>query len=307
MRIITLGTGAGRPSIHRNSSATALEYDGDVLLFDCGEAAQLQLMRTPIRWSKLSAIFIGHLHGDHVNGLPGLLGTMSMCERETPLKLYGPPGLKKYLEVLQACKTLWVNFPLTVTEIREAGPILETPRYSVASAPLNHVVECWGFRFQEKDRPGHLILEKVKQLGIPDGPERARLVHGERVVLADGRTVDPEECVGPKIPGRSVAYCCDTQPCESELGLAEGVDLLIHEATFDPSLKAEANEWGHSTNADAAEIAGRCGAKRLLLTHVSQRYTDGAVFLNQAREIFAETLLAEDLGSHDLALAEAGR
>lgn len=300
MRVITLGTGAGRPSLTRNGSATALEYEGDVLLFDCGEATQHQLMRTPLKWGKLRIIFIGHLHGDHVNGLPGLLGTLSMSERHEPLKVFGPPGIKKYLEVHRECQSLWVNFPLEVEEIRGEGVLYETTRYQVRTIRLRHVIECWGYRFEEKDRPGHLDVVKAAELGIPDGPERGRLVRGETITLANGRQVQPRECVGPPVPGRFLSYCCDTMPCEAAVRLSENADLVIHEATFDQAMGAEANAWGHSTTADAARTAKEAGARRLLMTHISQRYTDSQVLLREAGEIFPEVLLAEDLAIYDL-------
>jgi ribonuclease Z len=300
MRLITLGTGAGRPSLIRNSSATALEYEGDLLLFDCGEATQHQLMKAEVRWGKLDAVFIGHLHGDHLNGLPGLLGTFSMSERQAPLKVFGPPGIARYVQLLQECKTLWVTFSLEVHEIRQSGVLLETPRYAVTAAPLDHVIECWGFRFQEKDRPGHFDAKRAAQLGVPDGPERARLVKGEAVTLPDGRVIRPEACVGPKIPGRSVAYCCDTKPCASELALTQGADWVVHEATFEEALKAEANAWGHSTTVDAARIARESSARRLLMTHISQRYQDGTALLREALEVFPETTLAVDLGVYEV-------
>ncbi len=296
MKIITLGTGAGRPSLLRNSSATLLEYEGDNLLFDCGESTQMQLMRANARWGKIGVIFIGHLHGDHLNGLPGLLGTLSMSERQSPLMVFGPPGIQKYLEVLQSIKTLWVNFPLQVIEIRETGILLETDRYRVLANPLEHVIECWGFRFQEKDRPGHFDVEKAARLGVPDGPERGRLVSGEAIILPDGRKIEPQEVVGPPIPGRAIAYCCDTRPCESEMELTNRVDLLIHETTFEHALKGEANEWGHSTSTDAARIARDSKAKQLLMTHVSQRYLDAEALLHEAQEIFPDSQMAQDLG-----------
>jgi len=300
MRIITLGTGAGRPSVQRNASAMAIEHEGDILLFDCGEGTQTQLMRSSLHWGRLEAIFIGHLHGDHVNGLPGLLATLSMSERKTPLRLCGPKGLKKYLRILQECKTLWIDFPLDILEIEESGRIHEAKRYWVEARPLDHVIPCWGYRFQEKPRPGHLDPERAAALGVPTGPLLGKLVEGEAVSLADGRIIHPDACVGPPIPGRSVAYCCDTKPCQACLELGDGVDWLVHEATFDASMEKDAVEWGHSTNVGAARIASEAKAKQLLLTHISQRYQDGGEFLAQAQEVFGASSLAADLETIEL-------
>lgn len=295
MRIITLGTGAGRPTPQRSASAVALEYEGDVILFDCGEGTQVQLARSPLKWGSIPAIFIGHLHGDHVSGLPGLLGTWSLGDRNAPLKVFGPPGIKSYIRFLQEMKTLWIQYPLEVIEVRKPGLLLETEDYQVETIRLNHIIECWGYVFREKDRPGRFDEAKAERLGIPPGPLRARLVKGEAVTLEGGLTVQPGEIVGPKRPGRSAAYCLDTAPCKNAVALAQGVDLLIHEATFDDSVRDEMQKWGHSTAGQAAETARDAGVQRLILTHVSPRYPDPRILLNQAQTIFPESVLAEDL------------
>jgi len=295
MRLITLGTGAGRPTLQRYTSATALEYEGETFLFDCGEATQLQLIRSPLKWGKLSAIFIGHLHGDHLYGLPGLLGTLSLAERHEPMQVFGPPGLKDYLRVHQETKSLWVSYPLEVTEITEPGLILENDRYQIFTAPLRHLIPCWGYAFREKPRPGLFNEEAAEKLGIPEGPERMSLVQGRTVTLADGRVIPPEAVVGPRRPGRSFAYCLDTQPCPELAPLAKGVDVLVHEATFANEFETQAHAWGHSTAADAGRIAREAGVRRLILTHVSQRYVDAQVLIDEARTIFPKSELAEDL------------
>lgn len=295
MRILTLGTGAGRPTLQRGTSATALEYEGEILLFDCGEGTQIQLMRSPLHWGRMSTIFIGHLHGDHLFGLPGLLGTMSLAEREDPLKLFGPVGLKAYLETLQTVQSLWLRFPLEVIEIEAPGRILETESYEIFTAPLKHVIPCWGFRFSEKPRPGLFDEKKAEALGIPIGPLRRDLVEGRSIHLADGRKIQPEEVVGPRRPGLQFAYCLDTQPCETVVQLSQGVDCLIHEATFAKDLQSDANRWGHSTAGDAAQMAKEAGAKQLVLTHLSSRYGEAESLLEEAKEVFENSFLAEDL------------
>ncbi|HCU23886.1 MAG TPA: ribonuclease Z [Deltaproteobacteria bacterium] len=295
MRIITLGTGAGRPTAQRLTSASALEYEGEVLLFDCGEGVQLQLIRSPLHWGKMRAIFIGHLHGDHLYGLPGLLGTLSLMDRSEPLRLFGPPGLKEYLEVQRKIHSLWIRFPLEIQEIHEAGVLWTTENYSVSAAPLEHTITCWGYVFQEKPRAGRFDAAKAEALGIPDGPLRGRLVQGETVDLPDGRRISPETLVGPRRPGRRVAYCLDTRPCRGARELAEGADLVLHEATFGCDMQSDATQWGHSTAADAGRLAREAGAKRLILTHISQRYMEAQVLLDEAQREFAATELASDL------------
>jgi ribonuclease Z len=300
MRVLTLGTGAGRPTLQRFASATALEHEGEILLFDCGEGTQIQLMRSPLHWGRLGTIFIGHLHGDHLFGLPGLLGSMSLAEREEPLKLFGPLGLKAYLQTLQSLRSLWLRFPLEVIEIEAPGRILETENYEVFTAPLNHVIPCWGFRFSEKSRPGLFDERKAEELGIPSGPLRRNLVQGQSIQLADGRKIQPEEVVGPRRPGLQFAYCLDTQPCDAVLELAQGCDCLVHEATFGQDMQAEATKWGHSTAADAARMAKEAGVKQLVLTHLSSRYLGSELLLEEARAIFQNSHVAEDLWSMDL-------
>ncbi|MFO1518727.1 MAG: ribonuclease Z [bacterium] len=295
MRIVTLGTSAGRPTPHRSASAAALEFDGDVFLFDCGEGTQAQLARSPLKWGNIRAIFIGHLHGDHVNGLPGLLGTYSLADRQEPLHLFGPPGLKKYLRVLQEVKTLWVNFPFRVTEITAPGVILDDKKFQVETARLDHVIECWGYVFREKQRPGVFDEAKAQAMGIPIGPLRSKLVHGESITLENGLVIQPGEIVGPPRPGRSVAYCLDTCPCQNDWKLASEVDVLIHEATFDDSLRNEMKKWGHSTSAQAAEVALKARANQLILTHISPRYANPDLLLKEAQRVFKNSEMAWDL------------
>ncbi len=295
MRVITLGTGAGRPTLRRSASAVGLEYLGETFLFDCGEGTQLQLMKTAFRWGKLNAAFIGHLHGDHVNGLPGLLGTMSLSDRQTPMTVFGPKGLKKFLRLFEKIQSMALRYPLKVVEISKPGVLWESENFSVEAKPLDHVIECWGYVFREKKRPGHFDNQKATAAGIPEGPGRADLVRGEKITLADGRIFLPEDFVGPSRPGRSVAYCLDTKYGKKALGLAQGVDLLLHEATFDHTFQNEAGLWGHSTAADAARVAREAGVGELILTHISQRIQDEAVLLQEAKDIFPNTKIASDL------------
>ncbi len=295
MRVITLGTSAGRPTPRRSASAVALEYEGESFLFDCGEGTQNQLSRSTLRWGNLNAIFIGHLHGDHLYGLPGLVATLGIMDRELPLKIFGPPGLKKFWRVLREIRSLWVQFPVEIIEIDAPGVVLETKDFEIKTAPLDHVIECWGYVFQEKPRPGRFDEEKATALGIPFGPLRGKLVKGQTVTLENGKTVYPQEVVGPPRKGRSAAYCSDTRPCHGGLDLAHQVDLLVHEATFDESARAEMSKWGHSTSCQAAEVARDAQAKKLVLTHISARYPDPRILLDEARTVFAETKLAWDL------------
>jgi ribonuclease Z len=304
MKVIPLGTSSGKPTLHRNVSAMAVVREGEWLLFDCGEATQTQVMRAGLSPNRLAAIFITHLHGDHFNGLPGFLSTMGLDRRERPLALAGPRGIRQYLDVLARLKILYVNYPIDVKEFAPADfrdsdsqslLVYETPAYEVIAAPLNHRIFAIGYRVEERPRPGKFDVERARALGIPAGPLYGRLQSGHSIQLEDGRVIDPREVVGPPRPGKSVAYCTDTRPCESSVALGRNADLLIHEATYTEDLIEEAEDFGHSTASQAARIAERAAARRLLITHFSTRYPDSSPLLEEARAIFADTLMARDL------------
>ena len=338
MKVIPLGTSSGKPTLKRNVSAVAVAREGEWLLFDCGEATQIQIARAGLSPNRLAAIFITHLHGDHFNGLAGLLSTMGLDRRARGLTLIGPRGISEYLNTLARLKILFVNYPLEIREyhspegrlIEESRNILEcardqepettnvipgsspiangkndgsngltvvyeTPDYVVSARPLNHRIFAIGYRIEERPRPGRFDLERARELGIPEGPLFGRLQSGQEVQLSDGRIIKPSQVLGPPRAGKAIAYCTDTRPCEAGMELASDCDLLIHEATYTEELTAEAREYGHSTAAQAARIASDSGARRLLITHFSTRYPDARPLFEEARAIFPETLLAQDL------------
>lgn len=302
MRIIPLGTSAGKPTLHRGVSATAVVGEGAWWLFDCGEATQMRVMRAGLSPQKLVGIFITHLHGDHFNGLPGLLSTMAMDGRTAPLALVGPAGIRHYLDTLAALRICYVNYPLQLTELTSeqlrATPepvVWESATHRVATRSLDHRIFALGYRLEEKTKPGRFDLDAARALGIPPGPLYGQLQSGRAITLADGRTIDPSQVLGPPRPGKVVTYCLDTRPCESAVALAHNADWLIYEATFTHDLAEEARHYGHSTARQAAETARAAGARRLLLTHFSSRYQDVDVLLAEAREFFSESTLARDL------------
>lgn len=304
MRIITLGTGAGRPTLRRAASATGLEYLGHTFLFDCGEGTQLQLMKTPFHWGKLQAIFISHLHGDHVNGLPGLLGTLSLSDRRDSLTVFGPVGLKQLMQVHRDCQSMGLRYPLRIVEIETAGILWQGEGYEIRTQALDHVVPCWGYRFQEEKLPGKFDAAKAQRAGIPSGPLRGQLVAGEDIVLADGRKFMSKDFVGPPRPGRSFVHCLDTQPCASAVELSRDATLLLYEATFCQEGGERAHEWGHSTARDGAQVAQEAGVGELILTHISQRYGDNKKILAEAQEVFPRVQVAEDLEVFEVQLLE---
>jgi ribonuclease Z len=304
MKVIPLGTSSGKPTLWRNVSALAVAREGEWLLFDCGEATQIQIARAGLSPNRLAAIFITHLHGDHFNGLAGLVSTMGLDRRERPLTIIGPAGIRQYLDLLGRLKILYVNYTVEVFELAPADfratdsnglVVYETPAYVVSAAQLDHRIFAIGYRVEERPRPGRFDLDRAKELGIPPGPLYGRLQKGHSIQLADGRTIDSSEVVGPPRPGKTVAYCTDTRPCQSSIELGRDADLLVHEATYTQELEQEAEDFGHSTAAQTAAIASRAGAKRLLITHFSTRYPDAYPLLEEARAVFPDTLMARDL------------
>jgi ribonuclease Z len=302
MRVIPLGTSSGKPTLRRNVSALAAAREGEWLLFDCGEGTQTQIIRAGLNPSRLAAIFITHLHGDHFNGLPGFLSTMGMDRRERELTLVAPTGIGEYLDTLERLKILFINYPLRLREFEKDElpantlmQVYETAEYTVSTCPLDHRIFALGYRVDEKPKPGRFNLERARELGVPVGPLFRRLQAGEEVQLANGNLVHPSEVLGPQRLGKSLAYCLDTRPCEASKELARGVDLLIHEATYTQELVEEAKHYGHSTAAQAATVAQEAQAKRLLLTHFSTRYPDVTALLDEAQAIFPATETAQDL------------
>ena len=276
-------------------SALALERDGRLVLLDCGEAAQLQLLRAELRpTSRLDGVLVTHLHGDHVNGLPGLLGTMSLEGRERALTVAGPRGLAAYLEALGRAGVLNVGFPLELVELSAPEEKFAVGGWSVTALPLDHRILTYGFALDEPARPGTLDLGAALAAGVPSGPLLGQLKAGQPVTLADGRVVRPEGLVSPPHPGRRLAYVTDTRPCDAGVALGAGAALLVHEATYPHARAADARARGHATSRQAAGIAARAKAARLVLTHVSPS-ADPAELLAEARDVFPATELAADL------------
>ena len=298
MKVIPLGTSSGKPTLKRNVSALAVVREAEWLLFDCGEGAQMQIARAGLSQSRLAAMFITHLHGDHFNGVAGLLSTMGLDRRTRALMLTGPKGLREYLDTLGRLKVIFINYPLELNELEAFDGwvnAFETSDYTITTRQLDHRLFALGYRVDEHAKPGRFNVQRALELGVPEGPLWGRLQTGEDVLSSSGKTVHPSDVLGEPRPGKSIAYCLDTRPCSAAIELAGNVDLLIHEATYTEEFAAEAQQYGHSTAAQAAQTARDAGARRLLITHFSSRYPDPAPLLREAREIFPDTILAEDL------------
>jgi ribonuclease Z len=293
VKLIVLGTSSGRPTLRRNVSSCALAREGEWMLLDCGEGTQMQLLRTGLRLSRLRYVLITHLHGDHVLGLPGLLGTLNLSHHEQPITIVGPPGIARFVREVSKAIYFRPVFPLDVVEV-EPGLVLANEAFTVEARRLTHHVLAYGYAIQERPRPGRFDVLAAAKLGIPAGPLYGRLQRGEAVELEDGRRIESSAVVGPPRHGLRVAYCTDTGPCENSVQLARGADLLVHEATYMEEMSSEARERGHSTAADAARIARDAGARQLLITHFSPRYEDVGGLLAEARQVFPRTTAAYD-------------
>jgi ribonuclease Z len=299
MKIVLLGTSSAVPTLSRGLSATAVIREGDVFLFDCGEGTQLQLMRAGVKRSRIHSIFIGHLHGDHLFGLTGLLSTLHLDGREERLHIFGPEGLRPYLAASFRTQDFQFSYPLHLKEFPRGfrGRVIEGDDFYVDAMPLDHSIFCLGWRLQEKTKPGVFNLEAAEALGIPRGPLYGKLQHGEQVTLADGRTITPDMVLGAPRAGKSVVYCLDTQFTQRSIELSGGCTALIHETTFGPDGTDMARERKHSTMEDAARVARESGAGRLIATHFSSRY-DGrqiARIAEGARDVFENITLGKDL------------
>lgn len=304
MSVIFLGTAASIPTPQRGLPAIAIRRKGELILFDCGEGTQRQMIQASVGFHRKTKVFVTHMHGDHLLGLPGLFQTMSLLDRERKLEIYGPPGIKAFVEAIKQTVQFTLTFPIDVHEIEDTGLVCEEKEYEVHAIWSDHVIPNIAYALVEKPRPGRFYPEKAKALGLPEGPLWSRLQRGSSVELPNGRVVKPEDVMGPQRPGRKIAYTGDTRPTKSLVKLAENADLLIHEATFDDELVEKACEDGHSTASQAAETAKKAKAKRLVLIHVSSRYKESDLLLEQARKTFPNVDVAEDFMKIDLPLSD---
>ncbi|HJR17217.1 MAG TPA: ribonuclease Z [Gemmatimonadales bacterium] len=293
LSVTFLGTGAATPTIERNVAGLAVHREGETLLFDCGEGNQRQMMRYGVGFS-FREIFFSHYHADHLLGVTGLLRTMGLQDRTAPVTLYGPKGAQR---ILGAAITLGIErnkFPIEIVEIKP-GDRLARDDYEIVVFETEHRADTVGYALVEHIRLGRFNPDRARKLGIPEGPLWGELHKGKTVTLPDGRLVGPAELVGAPRPGRTLVYTGDTRPHLSVVEASRGADLLVHEATFGGDEMERARETGHSTAAEAARVALDAGVRRLVLTHISSRYSrDAAELLAEARSVFPETVIARD-------------
>jgi len=306
LQVTFLGTSSGVPTRARNVSAVALRLPqrAEMWLFDCGEGTQHQFLRSDLRLSQLRRIFITHMHGDHVFGLPGLLASLGLSGSSSAgIDLYGPDPLEGFLNGSLRGSSTRIGYPLQVRRSRpaaESGAVLfEDEDLRVRCTPLIHRVPAYAYRVDQKPLAGRFDIAKAQELGIPPGPIYAQLKRGETVELDDGRLIDGRELCGPDREGVSIVYCTDTVFSEAAVELARGADLLIHESTFAHEEADMAFQKQHSTSTMAAQTAAEAGVGQLVLTHLSPRYAPGNAvtaddLLAEAQAIFPNTVLAKD-------------
>jgi ribonuclease Z len=289
-----LGTSASRPTVERGVSAIAVVREGETLLFDCGEGTQRQMMRYGISFA-LDDIFFTHMHTDHVLGVVGLTRTLQLQGRTEPLRLWGPKGTARVLRQWSGFGGERLGYAVEIAEVEPGAPIARKD-YAVLPFAVDHRgAPAVGYAVVEEERRGRFNPELARELGIPEGPLWGQIHRGLAVTLDDGRVVEASTLVGPTRRGRRVAITGDTRPCEGTVVAAADADLLIHEATFAEEEAARARETGHSTAREAGDVAARAGAQRLVLTHISARYSNNTIDLErEARHVFPNVSVARD-------------
>lgn len=307
MELLFLGTGSGVPAKHRNVSSIALkllEERNSIWLFDCGEATQHQILHTTLKPRKVEKIFITHMHGDHIFGLPGFLSSRAFQGGDTPVTIYGPKGIRPFILSALKLSGTYIKYPLKFHEFDEEGVLFKDNQFTVSVKRLQHGIPSYGYRVEEKDHEGMLRADKLKEIGVPFGPLFGKLKNGETVTLEDGRVIDGKNYIGPSQKGRIVTILGDTVKHPNSVKLAKNADVLVHESTFYKNDSTLAKEYNHSTNIDAAKIAKEAKAKKLLLTHISARYLSADVrqLEKEAREIFPNTFVMHDLKEIDIPL-----
>jgi ribonuclease Z len=302
LKVVFLGTSGSVPTLKRSLPSIVVESDKEMWMFDCGEGTQRQMMQAKVGFHKTMKIFISHLHGDHVLGLPGVLQTMALLDRQRPLQIYGPKGTLKLLVGIQEGLQFGLTFPVEVNDIISEGLLVEEKKYTVEVIKADHTTESLSYALIENPRPGKFYPKKATALGVPEGEMYSKLQQGETITLKDDRIVQPKDVMGKQRPGRKIVYSGDTKPYDGFIEFAKNADLLIHDCTFDDSLLEKAVEDGHSTPTQAALQALGANTKQLVLTHISARYPDASLLLEQAKKHFANTLLAQDFLTLELPL-----
>lgn len=291
MELTFLGTSSALPTKNRNHPAIALKAFGEIILLDCGESTQRQMSLAGLSPMKVNNILLTHLHGDHFLGLPGMVQSMAFRGRKEPLNIFGPWPIKQLIECIRNLGYYSLSFPIQTHEVN-SGLIIDKEDYTISCTPTEHTIPNLAYLIEEKRSP-KFLKDKALKLGLEPGPDFGKLQAGISI-KKDGRIIRPEQVLGKKRKGRRIIYSGDTMPCANMIKFSNGADVLIHESTFDETLKNRAYETGHSTAADAAKIAKEAGVKNLILTHISTRYQDTDLLEKEALEIFENSIIARD-------------
>ena len=304
LKILFLGTSGAIPTTKRSLPAIMLQRENEVLLFDCGEGVQRQMFQARRGFSKKMKVFITHLHGDHVLGLPGLMQTMALLDRSKELEIYGPVGIKVLLECIRETLQFGLTYPVRIHEIVDEGLVCSENEYTVEAKRSNHIDSSFAYAYVEQSRPGKFYPQKAKRLGVPKGPQWSELQKGQNITLPNRQTVKSEQVTGPRRSGRKIVYTGDTRPFNGLIEFATHADVLIHDATLDDELSERAMEDGHSTPSQAALTARKAHVKQLVLTHIGARYSKPEILLLQAKKTFRKTIIAEDFMNIDVPLIQ---
>jgi len=293
MKLVFLGTSAAQPTERRGLSCICLERDGEILMFDAGESAQISYMKSGLGWNKKMKIFVTHLHGDHCVGILGLLQTMSMQNRTETLEIFGPSGIEEFIAANIKVLNFGLSFPVLINIIKNEK-IVDNEKFSIYTCKANHSITAYSYLFEEKDKPGRFSVEKAKNLGIPEGELWRKLQNGNQIEN-NGKTIRPEQVLGEKRPGKKIGISGDTMPTDELEKFFNECDYLVFDSTFLDEEKQRAQDTCHSTAKQAATLGKNAKIKNLILTHFSARYKDEVEHLNEAKEIHNSVITARDL------------
>ena len=293
MKLVFLGTSAAQPTENRGLSCICLEREGEIIMFDAGEAAQIAYLKSGLGWNKKMKIFVTHLHGDHCIGILGLLQTMSMQNRTEPLEIYGPSGIDEFIGANIKVLNFGLSFPVLITIIKE-GIVFDSKIYSVSACKANHSITAYSYLFEEKDKPGRFNLERAKELGIPEGNLWKELQNGNDIQI-NGKVISPDQVLGERRPGKKIGISGDTMPTNELEKFFDGCDYLVFDSTFLDEVSDKALDTCHSTAKQAAVLSKNANVKNLILTHFSARYKDEIRHYEEASAIHDSVITARDL------------
>ena len=293
MKLVFLGTSAAQPTEKRGLSCICLEREGEILMFDAGESAQISYMKSGLGWNKKMKLFVTHLHGDHCVGILGLLQTMSMQNRTESLEIFGPKGIDEFLAANIKILNFGLSFSILITIVNE-GKIYENNKFLIHASKANHSITAFSYLFEEKDKPGRFNVEKAKELGIPEGELWNKLQNGENITN-NGKIIKPDQVLGKKRPGKKIGISGDTMPTKELEEFFKECDYLVFDSTFLDEEKQKAQDTCHSTAKQAAELGKNANVKNLILTHFSARYKDEIGHKTEAEQIHNSVITAKDL------------